>query len=230
MNYEEVLTQLKAWKDETFRRFNERIANVEEGTSLGVRIPVLRSYARMLVKREDFSWEALDSFPNTYLEIRMLKCLCTGYAELSFEQLKDRVRKCIPVIDGWAVCDVFCSTLKEIRKHREEYLGELKNFIGEGKEFSQRFAYVLMLGCYMEREYLPFVFEMLDAAQAQYYYTMMGAAWLLAEVLVRFYAEGVAYLQEGKLADAAKNKAIVKACESFRVDAAQKKFLKSLKK
>ena len=33
-----------------------------------------------------------------------------------------------------------------------------------------------------------------------------------------------------KETDAAKNKAIVKACESFRVDAAQKKFLKSLKK
>ncbi len=230
MNYEEILDELKSQRDETFRRFNERIANVAEGTSIGVRIPILRAYARRMIARTDFSWDTLDSFPNTYLEIRMLKCLCTGYAKLSFPQLCDRIRKCVPVIDGWAVCDVFCSTLKSVRKHRNEYLPELENFIGEKSEFSQRFAYVLMLGCYMEKEYLPFVFEMLDRAQSQYYYTMMGAAWLLAEVLVRFYEEGVSYLRTGKLSDTAKNKAISKACESFRVDDSQKKFLKSLKK
>lgn len=230
MEYTEILRELENMRDEKFRLFNERIVNVPEGTSLGVRIPQLRAFARALVKRGDFSWESLDSFPNTYLEIRMLKCLCTGYAKLSFQNLKERIEKCIPVIDGWAVCDVFCSTLKEIKKHREDYLPELEKFVGEGKEFSQRFAYVLMLGCYMEREYLPFIFRLLDRAQTQYYYTMMGAAWLLAEVLVHFYGEGVSYLRDGKLSVTAKNKAIVKACESFRIDVSQKNFLKSLKK
>ena len=230
MEYTEILRELENMRDEKFRLFNERIVNVTEGTSLGVRIPQLRAFARALVKRGDFSWESLDSFPNTYLEIRMLKCLCTGYAKLSFQNLKERIEKCIPVIDGWAVCDVFCSTLKEIKKHREDYLPELEKFVGEGKEFSQRFAYVLMLGCYMERGYLPCIFRLLDRAQTQYYYTMMGAAWLLAEVLVHFYEEGVSYLRDGKLSVTAKNKAIVKACESFRIDVSQKNFLKSLKK
>lgn len=230
MEYDKILKELEEMRDEKFRLFNERIVNVPSGTSLGVRIPLLRSYARALVRRADFSWEELDLFPDTYLEIRMLKCLCTGYAKLSYPELKKRIRKCVPVIDGWAVCDVFCSTLKEIKKHREEYRSELEGFVAEGSEFSQRFAYVLMLGCYMEREYLPFMFGLLDRAQTQYYYTKMGAAWLLAEVLVHFYEEGVAYLRGGGLSTEAKNKAIVKACESFRLNVTQKNFLKSLKK
>ena len=230
MEYDKILKELEEMRDEKFRLFNERIVNVPSGTSLGVRIPLLRAYARALVRRADFSWEELDLFPDTYLEIRMLKCLCTGYAKLSYPELKERIRKCVPVIDGWAVCDVFCSTLKEIKKHREEYRSELERFVAEGSEFSQRFAYVLMLGCYMEREYLPFVFEMLDAAQAQYYYTMMGAAWLLAEVLVRFYDSGCAFLRENALDKRTHNRAIQKARESFRLSAERKEALLLLKR
>lgn len=58
----------------------------------------------------------------------------------------------------------------------------------------------------------------------------MGAAWLIAEVLVKFYGEGVRYLQMSALDAKTLNKAVQKARESYRLTEEQKNSLKSLKK
>lgn len=227
--YEETLAELSAMKDEKYRVFNERIVNVPSGTSIGVRTPMLRDYAKKFVKREDFSFDELFQWPNDFYEIRLLKCLCVGYAKVPFAEKEELIEKCLPVIDGWGVCDLFCSTLKEVKKQREEFLPNIERYIAMGTEFSQRFGYILLLGCYMEEEYLPAIFRLLGEAKTEYYYTYMGAAWLLAEVLVKFYGEGVRYLKEGALDGRTKNKAIQKARESFRLTDEQKNYLKSLK-
>ena len=73
--YEEVLCDLREMRDEKFRRFNERIINVAEGSSIGVRIPLLRGYVKQLVKI-GISFDELFSFPNDVYEVRLLKCLC----------------------------------------------------------------------------------------------------------------------------------------------------------
>lgn len=227
--YEETLAELSAMKDEKYRVFNERIVNVPSGTSIGVRTPMLRDYAKKFVKREDFSFDELFQWPNDFYEIRLLKCLCVGYAKVPFAEKEELIEKCLPVIDGWGVCDLFCATLKEVEKHREEFLPNIERYIAMGTEFSQRFGYILLLGCYMEEEYLPVIFRLLSEAKTECYYTYMGAAWLLAEVLVKFYGEGVRYLKEGALDGRTKDKAIQKARESFRLTDEQKNYLKSLK-
>ena len=229
MEYGSVLGELEKVRDEKFRVFNERIVNVLPGSSVGVRVPLLRKYAQGLVRRADFSFDVLLSFPDEIFEIRCLKCLCVGYAKTGYDELVRLIRRCVPVIDGWAVCDLFCSTLKQIKKYRRPYLEEIRAFVAEGSEFSQRFAYVLLLGAYVEEEWLEEIFVLLGRAKSEYYYTRMGAAWLLAEVLVKFYDRGAEYLKSGALDASVKSKAIQKACESFRLTADEKKYLKSLK-
>lgn len=227
--YEEIVGELSALHDEKFRVFNERIVNVPAGSSLGVRIPLMRQYAKALVRGEDFDFAALFSFANDVYEIRLLKCLCVGFTRVSFDERVRLIRTVLPVVDGWSVCDLFCSVLKEVEKHREEYLSELRFFYDRDTEFSRRFVFVLLLGCYMRKEYLPHIFSFLDCANAARYYEHMGAAWLLAEVLVRFWDDGVRYLQNGALASETKRQAARKACESFRVSDEKKFFLKLLK-
>ena len=58
------------------------------------------------------------------------------------------------------------------------------------------------------------------------YYVSMAAAWLVAEVLVKFYDEGVRFLEEGSLDCATRRRAVRKACESFRLSAEQKVAIK----
>ena len=227
--YDETLAEFSAMKDEKYRVFNERIVNIPSGTSIGVRAPLLRDYAKKFVRREGFSFDGLFTWPNDLFEIRLLKCLCVGYAKIPFREKVILIERCLPIIDGWGVCDLFCSTLKEIKKHREEYLPDIERYVAMGTEFSQRFGYILLLGCYMEERYLPVIFRLLGEAKTEYYYTYMGAAWLLAEVLVKYYSAGVQYLKEGSLDGRTKNKAIQKARESYRLTEEQKNYLKSLK-
>lgn len=227
--YEQIVAELTAYKDEAYRQFNERIVNIPAGTSIGVRTPALRDYGKKLVRGENFDLDALLVFPNDIFEVRLLKCFAVGYQKMPFETKIAYIDRCIPVIDGWGVCDLFCSTLKEVKKHRAEYLPYIERYIARGSEFSQRFGYIMLLGCYMEEDYLPVIFRLLNEAKSEYYYTHMGAAWLLAEVLTHYFEAGVQYLQTGALVARSKKKAIQKACESFRVSDEQKKYLKNLK-
>lgn len=230
ITYEETLAELSAMKDEKYRLFNERIANIPAGTSIGVRTPLLRGYAKKFIRREELSLDELLRWPDELFEIRLLKCLCVAYLRMPFAQKMRYVARCLPVLDGWAVCDLFCSTLKEVKAHREEFLPFLRSCVEEGSEFYQRFAYVMLLGCYMEEAWLPEIFSLLGRAHTQYFYTRMGAAWLIAEVLVKFYDAGVAYLRASPLDAKTLNKAIQKARESYRLSDEQKNSLKLLKK
>lgn len=230
MDYQGILADLRGIKDETYRQFNERIANIPAGSSIGVRTPALRAYGKALIKEEGFDLDALLSCPNDVFEVRLLKCFCVGTEKMPFARKVEYIGRCLPFVDGWAVCDLFCSTLKEVKRHREEFLPFLRACVEEGSEFYQRFAYVMLLGCYMEEAYLPEIFALLARAHTQYFYTHMGAAWLIAEVLVRFYDAGVAYLKSAPLDAKTLNMAIRKARESYRLTDVQKNSLKLLKK
>lgn len=229
-HYEEVVAELRSIRDEKYRAFNERIANIPSGSSIGVRIPALRAYAKALVRTEGFSLEALFTFPNEIYEIRLLQCLCVGYCKMPFGERVGWIRRAVSILDGWSVCDIFCATLRIPQAVKGDFLTEIEYYVRHRSQFSQRFAYVMLLGSYVEEAYLPFIFSALDRAETQYYYTHMGAAWLLCEMLVKFYDAGVAYLKEGALDEKTKRKAVQKACESFRLTVGQKNFLKLLKK
>ena len=62
------------------------------------------------------------------------------------------------------------------------------------------------------------------------YYVHMAAAWLTAEILIKYYDTGTAILKGGILERKTHNKAIQKAIESYRLTKEQKEFLRSLKK
>ena len=230
ITYEEMISELMELRDEKYRIFNERIANIEAGTSIGVRVPDLRAYAKRLICRDGFEWETLYSYENAFFEVRIIKCLCAAYMKSSFCDLQMRIRQCVELLDSWAVCDIFCATLKQLKKVREDYVCELLLFAHCNDEFTQRFAFVILLEYYMDAEYLDLIFDLLKLANPDFYYAKMGAAWLLAEVIVRFYDRGVRYIRETDLVAPIVNRAIQKACESYRLDDLQKKSIKSLKK
>ena len=58
----------------------------------------------------------------------------------------------------------------------------------------------------------------------------MGAAWLIAEIYIKFPEKANMYISNNKLDDFTHNKAIQKICESFRVEKSVKEYLKTLKR
>ena len=101
--------------------------------------------------------------------------------------------------------------------------------VADGREFVVRFALVTLLRYYTEEKYLPLIFESVERCGADRYYVETAAAWLLAEVLVKYYDEGVAFLRENRIPKKIRNRAIRKARESFRLDSARKETLRKMK-
>ena len=221
LTYEEVLKRLHARQDKGYAAFHSKLLKDEKIRLIGVRIPVLRSLAKEWKGEVD----TFLSFPDEYYEITFLKCALVGM--LKWAEFVKRVDLVVPLLDNWATCDTF--TAPCVKKHQEEFLPYIKRYLKSDKEFTVRYGLVMLLHYYVEERYLPLVFESVKALKGEEYYIMMGAAWLIAEVLVKYYEEGVHFLKEGSMPPLMHNKAIQKACESFRVSEERKTFLKSLR-
>ena len=104
---------------------------------------------------------------------------------------------------------------------------EIRQFDGE---FHQRFALVTLLHFYTEERYAETIFGICEKSDSSLYYVHMAVAWLIAETLVKFYETAVNFLKKNSLNKKTHNKAIQKACESYRLSKEQKNYLKGLKR
>ncbi len=221
MTYLQLVDELYSLQDKEFALFQTRIVNSKNQKIIGVRTPVLRR----LVQKYKEEYQTLLTFPDEYYEVTFLKL--NAVALLPYEDFLPLVKICVKSIDNWAICDTFKARC--IQKNKENFLPYIREFL-KGDEFEQRYALVTLLSFYMEEKYLPLVFESIENSDRKPYYTYMAAAWLLAEVLVKYYEAGVQFLQKNRLDIRTHNKAIQKARESFRLTIEQKQTLNALKR
>lgn len=222
ITYDEVLVRLRSLQDDKYAAFHAALVKNEKVKLIGVRTPNLRKLSK------EWKGEANTflSFPDEYYEVTFLKCALVGM--LKYEEFIKRVDLVVPLIDNWAICDMF--TAPCVKKHRQEFLPYIKRYLQSDREFTVRYGIVMLLHYYVQEEYLPLIFESVRGLKRGEYYIMMGAAWLIAEVLVKYYQEGVRFLQEGSMPKAMHNKAIQKAIESYRISEEQKAFLKTARR
>ncbi|MCM1438934.1 MAG: DNA alkylation repair protein [Roseburia sp.] len=238
--YEELLAELKNYAEPEYAAFHKRLLKNDKINVLGVRVPTLKKIA----KRYKNAINPLLCCNDDYYEVTFIKL--QAVALLPYEEFIKYVDRCVSLIDNWATCDSFAP--KCIAGHKEEFMPYIYGFLGtdgnvKATEFTQRFALTTLLHFYVEEKYLETIFDTVqEDADLGLYYVHMAAAWLIAEVLVKYYDEGVAFLKcnaecydkEGKGREffdlKTHNKAIQKACESFRLTKEQKDFLKGLKR
>ncbi|RXZ60919.1 DNA alkylation repair protein [Candidatus Borkfalkia ceftriaxoniphila] len=228
--YEELLEKLRENADVSFREFNAKICVLSLDRTLGVRVPALRKISKEYAALGKDELDILCRFPDDLFEVTFVKCLAVAYAKLTFEELLEYLDIVVPRIDNWAICDCFTSTLKSLRKRREEFLFYIEKCVSDEREYVQRFAYVCLLDHYTIPEYFEKEFAFMERADCSKYYVHMAVAWLLAEILVKGYGEGVKFLRSSALPAKTLNKAIQKARESYRLTDEQKNYLKTLKK
>ena len=227
ISYQEFLDELKSLSDETYRDFHKRLLKNDNINVLGVRIPNLRK----LAKKYKSEIETLLTYPDDYYEVTFVKL--TAVSLLKYEDFIDYIDRCVLLIDNWATCD--CFTPKCISKHKEDFLPFIFTYLSEDKEFYQRFALTTLLHYYVEEKYLGTIMDTVQEVDTQkYYYVHMAAAWLIAVITVKFCDEAIKFLKANLSGDfldkKTHNKAIQKACESFRLSNEQKIFLKGLKR
>lgn len=214
--------------DQKYKEFHSGLCPGTDNI-IGVRVPVLRNYAKELVK-EYRTEELLKQIDNQYYEEIMLQGMVIGLSKENFETLQEQIEEFVPKIDNWTVCDVFCAGLKATKKYKEEMWDLLQKYLKSNKEFEIRFGVVMILDYYIEKEYLEKDFQIFDAITNQEYYVQMAVAWAISICLIKFYEETIKYLEISNLDKFTYNKALQKAIESYRITDKQKDVLRSMKK
>ena len=222
--------------EEKYRQGHIRIINALPGRRiLGLHLPEMKQVAKELARQTDVP-DVLHAFEKEYqadrfnlsyeetlvwgLTINALKC--------TTEERLDLLRRYIPVLDNWAVCDSFCCNAKWALKVPPQTLWEfLRSYFQSNKEFEVRFAIVMSMCYLLKEEWLPILFEELQkinlpAIYSEYtslpspYYVRMGMAWLLATALAKFPDETRGFVNASSLAEDVKRLYARKARESFR--------------
>lgn len=223
----EVRAALFAMREEAYRDFQAKlIPNVAKENIIGVRIPKLRKYAKQLAK-EPRIHAFLGELPHKYYDENNVHAFIV-------EQIRDfgdclgEVGRFLPYLDNWATCDMFSP--KVFAKHRQELPIHIREWLASGRTYTVRFGIGMLMRHYLEEDFEGEYLALVAGVRSEEYYVNMMIAWYFATALAKQYDAALPYLKEERLAVWTHNKAISKACESYRITAEQKEALRALKR
>ncbi|MCH5146974.1 MAG: DNA alkylation repair protein [Clostridiales bacterium] len=220
--YQQFLDEIKSFAEPDYRDFHKKLLKNDKINVLGVRVPTLRK----LAKKYKGEVDNILTFPDEYYEVTFIKL--TAVALLDYDNFLERLDTCVNLIDNWATCD--CFVPKCIAKHKDEFLPVITKYAAMKGEFEQRFALTTLLHFYVDEKYLETIFSLVERCDTSKYYVHMAAAWLIAETLAKYFPRARDFLNKNSLDKKTHNKAIQKACESFRLSNDDKNYLKGIKR
>ena len=89
---------------------------------------------------------------------------------------------------------------------------------------------VMILDYYIEEDYLEDNFKIFSEINQKDYYVEMALAWAISVCLIKYYDQTLILLDKYNCSDFVYNKALQKACESYRISDNKKHKLKSMKR
>lgn len=245
--YIKLLKNLKSWKDDSRDGDMHKRILATGKSVIGVRTPDIRRIVGDILKdAKESGTESHRTIDRFLLESRRKKCFETFETSLiyglvvartkGFDDYKRRMTPFIEKSDTWAEVDVVVgdSTLfKKLTPEMERWVFGLTEHVDE--PFVIRFGLISLMKYFTAEKYRSKVLDACSSVPKDNYYVRMAVAWLLAELFLHDPKAVADYLKEDICADAphldvwTHNKAIQKACESFRVSDADKEMLKSLR-
>ncbi len=226
---EQTEQELRELADEQYRQFHAKLIPGVDTEFIGVRVPALRKLAKKLIK-EDWRGFVEETRQSNIYEFNMLCGMVTALAKCGFSEKLLYVEKFIPCINNWAVCDIVCGDLKDVKNNREEMKKFLAPYLRSEQEYEVRFAVVILMQYFLTDEYSSDVLKIYDAIQHGGYYVKMAVAWGISACFIRYPELTLSYLSSCNLDDFTYNKSIQKMLESFRVSDEDKEMLRTMKR
>ncbi len=190
---EEMLEPLVAERfrnEPEYRAGHVRIINALPGRRiLGVHVPEMRALAKELSHRSD-ALEMIAAFEREAIvdmrgctasqeDAGETKCrtrlsyeetvvwgLMINYVKVPLDRRLELVRRYVPYMDNWAVCDLFDSAAKWVKRERKNnsvVLWDLLcGYFASEREFEVRFAVVMAMSYFIDEEWLPEIFRQFD--------------------------------------------------------------------
>ncbi|MBO4637427.1 MAG: DNA alkylation repair protein [Clostridiales bacterium] len=230
MDNKDIIDEIRCFlfdnRDENYGDFQSSLTpSVGKDGFIGVRTPILRKYAGELKKRSDVDI-FLSSLPHKYFEENQLHAFILAGIRDPYECLA-KVSEFLPYVDNWATCDQM--NPKCLGKDKEALLKKIYVWIGSDRTYEVRFGVKMLMDHFLGDSFEKRYAEAVVNISSEEYYINMMRAWYLATALAKNYDEILPFIENTRLDTWTHNKAIQKACESFRVSDEHKAYLKTLK-
>lgn len=224
---EQITQQLIELRDEKYQAFTARlIPNISADVIIGVRMPVLRKFAKERLQGETVE-EFMRELPHCYHEEYLLHGLLIERIK-DFGRALEETERLLHYVDNWAVCDMFSP--KVFSLHKAELLPTIDRWLASGRTYTVRFAMNMLMKHYLDDvNFMPEHLERVARACNEEFYVRMMTAWYFATALAKQYDAAVKYIDGRRLDRWTHNKTIQKAVESFRVTDEHKAYLKTLR-
>lgn len=221
----ELQQKLFSLQDTAYKDFNKKlIPNVDETTIIGIRIPVLRKFAKeFFTENHSEALSFMKELPHRFFEENNLHAFFIECIR-DFDEAVRKTEQFLPYIDNWQTCDSF--TPPVFKKFPEKLYPYILRWLKSPHEYTIRFALGLLLRYYLDEHFKPEMLELVAALTSDAYYVRMMVAWYFSTALVKQYDATLPYFTVQHLDTFTHNKAIQKACESRRISPEQKAYLK----
>ncbi len=217
------MSELLKLADAAYKEFMAPLIHtVSKEKIIGIRIPVLRKYAKEMQKSAAF----MSSLPHYYFEENNLHAFLIEQIK-DFDECISALNKFLPYVDNWATCDSMRP--KCLKNNLDKLLVYIDEWLVSSHTYTVRFGIQALMLYYLDDGFDESYLEKVAGIKSDEYYINMMIAWYLATAIAKQYDSAVKYLENRCLSKWVHNKAIQKARESYRITAEQKQYLKTLK-
>ena len=222
-----VKSQLFEMRDLQYKDFHSKLMpTVNPEKIIGIRVPVLRKFAKDFSKTEEAEI-FIKNLPHTYYEEDNLHAFLIEQIK-DYQSVIDELNRFLPFVDNWATCDGLTPVI--FAKHTDELISEIDVWLKSEHIYTVRFAVNMLMKFYLDGNFKEEYLQKVADIKSDEYYVKMVQAWYFATALAKQWDSSVKYLCENKLDERVHNKTIQKAVESYRITAEQKEYLKKLKR
>lgn len=221
----EIQTQLFAHQDLGYRDFQAKLLpTVQKDTIIGVRTPILRTLTKTFYKHSNMA-DFLSALPHTYYEENNLHGLLLAQIK-EFTACLQATEQFLPYIDNWATCDLLSPPV--FQSHTEQLLPAIQLWLQSPHCYTVRFGIGMLLRHYLDDHFQSVYLQWVAAVHAKEYYVNMMIAWYFATALAKQPTATLPFIENRQLSPWIHKKTIQKACESRRIPADQKAYLKTI--
>lgn len=220
---EEIQKHLFELQDIKYRDFHSRLMpDTDKETVIGIRVPVLRKYAKSIAGTE-LSEKFIKELPHHYYEENNLHMMLITRIK-DYDRCISEIERFLPYIDNWATCDF--PAPKCFENHKEELLPVIKRWITSGETYTIRYGIGMLMRLYLDEDFEPEYVKLVAGVESDEYYVNMMIAWYMATALAKQWDVVIPYIEEHRMSDWVHRKTIQKAVESYRITDEQKRYLK----
>lgn len=213
-------------KDDNYARFQRKlIPNIFSDKIIGVRVPSIRNLVKK-IEETGYIPYFVKKLPHKYYEEDVLHAILISKSD-SYETCLNLLKKFLPYIDNWAVCDSIRPSI--LKNYKNKLILEVVKWLKSESPYIQRFSINMLIVNYLGKDFKTEYLNLPFKIKTDEYYVNMAIAWFYASALVEHWKETIDYIENRKLSVFVHNKIIRKAKDSYRITKEQKEYLNSLR-